>query len=209
MSFWFPNPDAIAATEQGVEWAPWVRYTRNPPVYDGKTTDEVAAYTPEERVLDAAVHEAGHAVLYMAAGHRVGGITVHEFGDYSHDGQAEVEYVPASGPWLPFALKDAGGERAVDRWLRETGLWTPGRAWVAERLAWRDRSQVHVIMRTCHNRELTFGQHWDRTDYTWITDRTDEALDKVWDQALTLADHVAKHRKITGEEAARIAGFTR
>ncbi|MFE3881788.1 hypothetical protein ACFXPQ_02485 [Streptomyces lydicus] len=45
--------------------------------------------------------------------------------------------------------------------------------------------------------------------YAWTMDRTDEALDLVWDQVLALAHHVAAHRQATGEEAARIAGFAR
>ncbi|MEU2403458.1 hypothetical protein ABZ609_03900 [Streptomyces rubiginosohelvolus] len=210
MSRWFANPDAITAPDD-VEWAPWVRYTRMPPVYDAPGTKEVAAYTPEEQALNSSVHESGHAVLYMAAGHRINSITLDPADGLQREAQASIDYEPgATGPWLDFVLKDAAGERAETRWLHETGRWTPGRAWVAERHAWHDRKHADEVVRTCHGRELTFnGDHGDWGDYAWIMDRADEALDPVWEQVLALAHYVAEHRRVTGEEAARITGFAR
>lgn len=76
-------------------------------------------------------------------------------------------------------LEYAAGERAATRWLHETGRWTPGRAWVAERHAWRYRKHADEGTRTCHGRELTCNGDWG--DYAWLMDRTDEALDPVWD----------------------------
>ncbi|TWD12937.1 hypothetical protein FB570_12186 [Streptomyces sp. T12] len=63
MSRWFANPDAIAAPHD-VEWAPWVRYTRMPPVYDAPGTKEVAAYAPEEQALNSAVHDRARGPLH-------------------------------------------------------------------------------------------------------------------------------------------------
>jgi hypothetical protein len=81
---------------------------------------------------------------------------------------------------------------------------------VAERHAWHDRKHADEVMKACHGRALTFsGDHSDWADYAWIMDRTDETLDPVWDQVLTLAHYVAEHRQITGEEAARITGLAR
>ncbi|MET8608907.1 hypothetical protein ABZV92_35785 [Streptomyces rubiginosohelvolus] len=170
--------------------------------------DAVAAYTPKEQKTNTAVHESAHAVVYMAAGYQVGEIALHEPGDQSYGGRAHVKYLAASGPWLDWAVTCAAGERAEIRWMRETGRWSSDRAWAAERLAWRDRSQVGEAYRSCHSRELTFdGDHDDWGDYAWVMDRTDEALDLVWDRVLTLADHVTVRQHLTGEEAARIAGL--
>ncbi|MFD9078219.1 hypothetical protein [Streptomyces erythrochromogenes] len=208
MSLWHANDDALALDAAEAEWAPWVRYTRTPPPATWTDTESASAYTPQERTLNSAVHEAAHAVLYMAEGYRIGGITLHAPDDDGHTGQAEVEYLPASGPWLGHVLAFAAGERAEVRWLWGTGRWTMARAWAAERLAWRDRSQVAHTLKTCHDRELTFnGDHQDWADYAWIMDRTDEALDPLWERILTLADHVAEHRHLSGQKAARIAGF--
>ncbi|MFE2693673.1 hypothetical protein [Streptomyces mirabilis] len=208
MSGWFTIP---AARDAEPAWPVWARYTRmSPPLYEVESTDSVAAYTPEEQALNTAVHEAAHAVLYMSGGYKIGGIVLHAPGDMSHLGRAQVDYLEASGPWQDFVLACAAGERAEDRWLRESGLWSADRAWVTECHAWRDRSQVAEVLQTCHNRALTFcGDHGDWGDYAWVMDRTDEALDRVWDQVLALTRYLVEHRTATGEEAARIAGFAR
>ncbi|MFE9398687.1 hypothetical protein [Streptomyces flavidovirens] len=207
---WHANSDALAALD-GDERAPWVRYTRNPPpLYDWEHigTDAVSAYTPEEQTMSTAIHEAAHAVVYMAAGYRIGHIALHEPEDHSHGGRAHVNYLPASGPWLDWAVTCAAGERAEDRWMRENGLWTPDRAWVSERLAWRDRSQLGSAYRDGSGKDLTFhGTHSDPGDYAWVMDRTDESLDPVWSNVLQLAHHVVEHRRIDGDEAAKVAGL--
>jgi hypothetical protein len=207
MSLWHANADVFTPRPDEPVWAPWSRYTRTPPPVAWKDTDGVTAYTPEEQLLNSAVHEAAHAVLYMAEGYQIGSIQLHvPAGDALI--RAEVEFLPAFGPWLGHALAFAAGERAEARWLLETERWTAGRAWAAERHAWNDRSRVAYLMLSCHGRELTFnGDHQDWADYAWVMDRTDEALDPLWDQVLTLADHVAEHRYVPGQEAARIAGF--
>ncbi|MFF7764232.1 hypothetical protein [Streptomyces griseorubiginosus] len=204
---WFDNADAIAAPDD-CAWAPWVRHTRVPPPDRWQDTDSVAAYTEDEQALNTGVHEAAHAVVYMAAGYQVEHIVLFAPDDLTRLGRAAVRYAPASGPWLDWAVTCAAGERAELRWMRETGRWSPERAWVAERLAWRDRSQVGAAYLDCHGRELTFhGDHDDWGDYAWVMDRTDEALDRVWDQVLALGCHLARHRRVTGGEAARIAGL--
>ncbi|MFB6884150.1 hypothetical protein ACFCY8_25310 [Streptomyces noursei] len=207
---WFVNSDAVAALGEA-EWAPWVRYTRAPPPsYDWECTDAVAAYTPEEQLLNSAVHEAAHAVVFMARGYQIRHIALHEQGDRRHGGRAHVTYLPASGPWVDWAVTCAAGERAEVRWMGESSRWSLERAWVAERLAWRDRSQIGAAYRDCYGKELTFhGDHDDSGDYAWVMDRTDEALVPVWDQVLTLAHHVADRRHVPGDQAARIAGFVR
>jgi hypothetical protein len=211
MSRWFANPDVLARPD---EQSRCVQCTRTAPVYqlDKEYTflAEVAGYTVRDKVMNTVVHEAGHAVVYMAAGYHVASIVIPPPDQPSRRGQAEIDYGEASGPWLPVALKEVAGERGEDRWLRETGRWTQGRAWVAEHTAWRDRNFVDHIMRTCHGRELAFnGDLGDEGDYAWFTDRTDEALDPLWEQVLTLADYLTEHPYITGDEAARVASFRR
>jgi hypothetical protein len=43
--------------------------------------------------------------------------------------------------WRGVILALAAAERAQDRWLRETGRWTPELAWVTERLSVHDRDE--------------------------------------------------------------------
>lgn len=207
MTRWFANSDAITTD---ADWAPWVRYTRTPPVYSAASTDEIAAYTPHEQLLNTSVHESAHAVLYMARGYRIRGISLDPPAEVRNYGRAAVTLDDAEGPWLDFALAAAAGERAETRWLHETNRWTQARAWVAERHAWLDRQYVDKVIRTCHGRALTFnGDRDDQFDYAWLMDRADEALEPVWGQILTLAEHIAAHRHATGKDAARIAGFAR
>lgn len=205
-SRWFLNADAI---DNDAERAPWVRYTRMPPPeYDWESIDAVSAYTPEEQALNTAVHEAGHAVVYMAAGHPITEIELHEPGDRRFGGRAHVSYGPMTGPWLDWVVTAAAGECAEVRWMRETGRWSVERAWASERLAWADRRQVDEAYQKVHGRRVTFkGDHDDWGDFAWVMDRADEALARVWDRVLTLAHHLTKHRKLTGAEAARVAGI--
>lgn len=206
MNAWFENPDVSSTPGHG--HAPWVSHTRNPPADEWACTDAVAAYTPEEQTLNSAIHEAAHAVVYMAAGYGVGHVALHDPTDRSYGGRAHVHYLPFSGPWLDWAVTCAAGERAEDRWLRRSGRWTSDRAWVSERLAWSDRRQLGLAYRDCYGKGLTFhGNHDDPGDYAWVMDRTDEALAPVWSKVLRLAHHVAERRYVDGNEAAEIAGF--
>ncbi|MGW3463722.1 hypothetical protein ACWDE9_30885 [Streptomyces olivaceoviridis] len=78
---------------------------------------------------------------------------------------------------------------------------------MAERHAWHDRMQAGHIMRIGHGRELTFdGDHGHWGDYAWIMDRTDEALDQVWDRVLTLQRH-RRHSEALPPTSGRGQGF--
>jgi hypothetical protein len=190
------------------EYAPWSLYTRHQPPAEWELTGQVQAYTAEQQIMNTAVHESGHAVAYLAHGLEVSSVAVHDPDADSGVSMGEVDCVPASGPMLSFVLPAAAGERAEDRWMRENGLWTSGRAWATERHAWMDRRHIAGLVSQAPGRELTFGVSPDSwSDHAWITTRVDEVLDPLWDRVLTLADYLAKHRYVTGDEAARIAGF--
>jgi DNA-binding SARP family transcriptional activator len=89
-------------------------------------------------------------------------------------------------------------------------LPAPPTAFIGRSAELARRTGFDVSCLPAHGRALTFsGDHSDWADYAWIMDRTDETLDPVWDQVLTLAHYVAEHRQITGEEAARITGLAR
>lgn len=209
---WHLNLDVYA---QQVD--PTVRYTRNPPPErphgaeeSGVDVFEITGYTPAEQFRGTCVHEAAHAVLRMNVGHRVKSITVPPVGGRelrSVNGQTVVEG-RARGPWLDFAIATAGGERAEDRWLREVGLWNVERAWVVERQARGDRADAVEMVRAGLDEELTFyGYHEVDTDYAWICDRADEALNMLWPRVIALGRYLAEHHLVDGATAARIAGF--
>lgn len=141
MTTWHRNYDNYACSVM-----PTLGLTRNPvpaawlapaPV----SVDQIMDLSPDQERRVVCTHEAAHAVMYMAYGHRVESVTVHADQE-THGHKAEVIPAPAYGEWSEFALYSACGERASDRWLREAGLWTPERAWAVEREAGRDREQT-------------------------------------------------------------------
>lgn len=205
---WCPNTDHFA---QHV--APTLRYTRNQPPrrWDslmGGDVDEIAALTPDQELQATAIRHAGFSVLYMAAGFRVDYILVHPVGSPAARGsKGYTMRAGGSGSWLGRAVAAAGHERAVDRWLRESGLWTPDRAWAAERLSADARAQAAEAVQYGLGCEMTFNGGGDEADYAWICDRADEALDARWPQVSALGQYVAEYSRVEGADAARIAGF--
>ncbi|SPE51870.1 hypothetical protein SNS2_1544 [Streptomyces netropsis] len=162
-----------------------------------------------------AVHEAAHAVLDFAFGIPVVEICVCDDLGAGADGEGggAAGWVRNGGQWrvpdVHYFAMCAAGERAQDRWLRETGLWTPERAWVEERAADSDRQQVAHALRHSRNKELTFGRTAaGAMDYATVQAAADAALAPLWDRVLRLAAAVDDHGHLTGRQAARHAGMT-
>jgi len=170
----------------------------------------IAAFTSAEDRAVTSVHEAAHVVLYLAAGYGVEYIEIHPADSLRPgDPKATTMVRGGSGPWLEYALAMAAGERAADRWVREAGLWSPLRGWALERLAAGDRVRVAEAVRAGLGREATFlGRRDDPADYAWICDRADEALDEhYWPKVVALGRHLVSHHRVSGAEAARVAGL--
>ncbi|HEY9370441.1 hypothetical protein [Streptomyces sp.] len=144
----------------------------------------------------AAVHELGHAVVWMAGGFHV--VTLGVGVEFS--GHAQIA---AASRWAttPLFAGLVAGERAVDRWLRETGLWTPSLAAMGELTAAHDRAAVFEM--EPHPRP-SFGD--GPVDYSVLHDLADEALDDVWDQVMTALPTLVHVGQMTGDQlASRIA----
>lgn len=210
---WHENPDPCARTV-----TPTVRYTRNAPserwldASTRTTIDEIAGFTPDEDAMVISVHEAAHAVFFMAAGHAIDYITVYPPGSAQagEHGKADTMPVDSRGewPWLDFAILHAGGERAADRYLRESRLWTPERAWAIERSAVKDRAEAARAVQHVLGRAMTYGaDRGEPGDYAWICDQTDQALSRYWPRVLDLGRYVFERRRVPGADAARVAGF--
>lgn len=206
MTTWFKNLDGYAR-----QTMPTLALTRNRPpdglrdAHLGVDVDAVADLAPEQEIDLTTTHEAAHAVVYMAAGHTLESITIHPVP--SRGNKATVVKNGGNGPWQEFAVCFAIGERAADRRLREMGLWTPTRAWAMERLAGDDRALTANVVAEVFGRDMTYGVSDEPSDYSWICNRADEALDKRWRQIRALAQYLVAHPSVTGTEAARAAGF--
>ncbi|MCX5158102.1 hypothetical protein OOK39_02150 [Streptomyces sp. NBC_00264] len=167
------------------------------PTVEGDSDD---CFSLTAHLLDyaRAIHEAGHAVAAL-----IGGAHLHH---------AQIVKGPATTPeggvthacnladGHAYATFSAAGERAVDRWLREDGLWTPDRAVVVEVGANGDRSSFLAI-----NPHVGFGDK--QIDYTVVHDLADNFLEQHWAAVTRVAHALTGHAHLEGDEIARIAGL--
>jgi hypothetical protein len=163
------------------------------PYFDHRTVGLAA----DQARTAQAVHELAHAVLWMAAG-----IHVVDAAIGTEEGIATGGPVPPHAG-LGCAVGLAAGERAEDRWLRETGLWTEERAAVAEVGAHRDRG---VILAADVQPRVTFGGG-DGYDYAHLHALADQALSLHWHRILTVAPYLVRATRLTGDEIAAHAGL--
>ncbi|MEU1779253.1 hypothetical protein ABZ545_07155 [Streptomyces abikoensis] len=202
MSTWHLNSDQPLYTRQP-EPEEWTRGTSA----SGFSFLRFDAATLRRSV---AVHEAGHAILDFASGIPV--VEIHLCDDLGKvPGEGGAAWVKCGSGWtvpcMSYLAMCAAGERALDRWMREEGLWTPDRAWVAERASTEDRRMADHAVRTSMGMELIYGPGIG-IDYADVQAAADTDLDPLWDRVLRLAAAVDEHGHLTGREAARYAGMT-
>ncbi|WP_275558531.1 hypothetical protein [Streptomyces sp. 5-6(2022)] len=170
-------------------------------------TWRVENFTEDQKLYGTAVHEAAHAVLLCAAGVPIHSITVRTMTDAAAASLPNGENT--RGPYK-VALYDlltglCAGERAEDRWLHQTNLWTPNRAWAIERHARNDRTMAYQAIQDTADLPLTYGQSSDWTDLAVIHDHTDQAIDRYWSNITDLADALITHRHLNAKQIVRIA----
>lgn len=160
-----------------------------------------------------AVHEAGHAALALHLGIRFTSVSVADDLGHGPDTPSASGSVECTGdltaPPCDVMLFAAAGERAADRWLRDTELWTPARAWVVEILADADRAVIDDVVRLLHPGGLTCGVSDDPSrDLAAIHDQADALLDRLWEQVGRVADALNERGRLTEEQAAEAAGLS-
>jgi hypothetical protein len=148
-----------------------------------------------------AFHEAGHAVIALAQGIGVDGVHLLPAED-------NVFHTVVSGKILQddgYLTMLAAGERASDRWLRETGVWTPERGWTAERCAEGDREEAAGF---AARRGLPFdltAHPWD--GWTQVCSWADGSLNHHWDRVVAVARALLEGTSLDAVDVARIAGL--
>lgn len=157
-----------------------------------------------------AVHEAGHAVLDLAYGIPVEEAQItEELGKGPGDGPAA--WVKTCGEWsvpyMRYAAMCAAGERAQDRWMREQSLWSPERAWCAERTATQDRDQAVEALKHCDMPVRFAHPTGPGVHYRAIQDVADAALDHLWPRVLRVAEALDDAGHLTGAHIAHHAGM--
>lgn len=154
-------------------------------------------------VRDAGVfHEAGHAVVGLVGGLGIDGV----FLSPGNDGKFMFHTVwSGSATWSSYATYLAAGERAADRWLRETGQWTPERAWSVERGARSDRNRA-VEVAAYFGRGFWIEAHpWD--GWTQVCAWADGSLDAHWDRVQSVAEALLADGELDAAGVARVTGL--
>jgi hypothetical protein len=143
-----------------------------------------------------AVHEAGHAVMYLTHGIPFAHMEIGSIGP-DNDGitaAGQVKSLPTfTATTRQMAMVLAAGECAQDRWLREQGLWTPERGWAVEVASRTDRHQIV---------DIDPGHDLDVLHHV-----TDRALDGLWDGVLRLGEALDRHGHLGYAQAAEAAGY--
>jgi hypothetical protein len=171
----------------------------------GELSNRAFGFTPEQSRVQTAVHELGHALVWLHHGVHVKRVSLRQEIRAGHavDGGAETGPVQDNSLMLGWALGLVAGERAVDRWLLAEGLWTPSRAAWAELSAKHDRDQV--LTSTIDPRPA-FGT--GGADYADLHELADQALAKVWERLLKAVPVLLLRKAISGAELARLSGLT-
>ncbi|MFJ7908221.1 hypothetical protein [Kitasatospora sp. NPDC096204] len=168
---------------------------------------------PDDLLRQAiSVHEAGHVAVMLHLGIPFKGVAMRDDLRAALNGgnTAEVDVtngfsVPLAGGLVMFAV----GERAQDRWLRETGRWTATRGWAAEAGALGDRREIYRAVREAFGKDLTFGASDDPCrDLAALHDHTDALLDTLWDRVMALAEALDRRGRLTAGQAAEAAGLS-
>lgn len=148
-----------------------------------------------------AFHEAGHAVIALAQGIGVDG--VHLLPAEENMFHTVVSGgIPRDSGYLTML---AAGERASDRWLRETGVWTPERAWAAERCAEGDREEA-VGFATRRGIPFDLTAHpWD--GWTQVCGWADGSLNYHWHRVCAVAAALLEGTSLDAKDVARVSGL--
>ncbi len=204
---WNPPATSVWHDDAIVNGAPYP--TRHPvPDWADYSGDLLVSLTDEQQDHMRAVHEAGHAVAALAADGYVHQAWIRRTADlrattdgltgaHQVGGNASVCSVPDG---RDFAVLMGAGERAEDRWLRGTGMWTPVLAAGVEYGAFTDRRAVLDL-----NPGLGFAG--GPGDFLIVHELADQLVAQHWDAITAVADALAERLHLTGDEIARLAGL--
>lgn len=148
-------------------------------------------------------HEAGHAVVGLVGGLGIDGVFLS-----AASGNPQMMFHTVwsgSASWTSYAAYLAAGERAADRWLRETGEWTPERAWSVERSARSDRNRAIEVAAEI-GKTLDIPAHpWD--GWTQVCSWADAMLDVHWGRVQAVAEALATEGALDATAVSRVTGL--
>lgn len=184
---WHPVSDADPGADHVIhtltpEPASW---TQGPV---GITTQDLIDLTPAQQRAALAHHEAGHAAVFTLCGVDVDRITYQETDDL----EARVHLVGGREYSVEALLIGlAAGWTAEVRWLEEAGLYTPVRAWAAERHAHTDQRQADRLCRDHYDAPLRYADpHTRYGDWQTASDAAHTILGPFWGVTARLAEEL-------------------
>jgi hypothetical protein len=140
----------------------------------------------EEMVKWTHIHEAGHAVASLAEGFELKHTEIFDEPRGASAGSTVIHVDDwfQNPPSLAFY---AAGERAIDRWLVNEGLWTPEMAVMAEASASADRVVGNYIWRLVEAHDMA-----------------DKMLAANWAAVVAVANELARAKRLSGEDVGDI-----
>lgn len=149
-----------------------------------------------------AIHEAGHVVASLRAGLGVDGV---HLGSSAEGHMFHAVHSGSITRWDGYMAMLAAGERAADRWLRETGQWTPERAWSVERGARSDRARA-IEFAADTDRTFDFLAHpWD--GWTLVCSWADGGLGAHWNRVMAVANTLLEEGSLDAAAVAQVTGL--
>lgn len=200
---WNPPTESVwhrDATINGLDYP-----TRHPvPAWaEDRGESLLSSLTDAQRDQMRAVHEAAHAVGILAGGGYLHQAWIRTTPDVRAAGIGSIAgrvngCAMRSG--LDVAIMSGAGERAEDRWLHETGLWSPAVAVGVEYGAYSDRLEVLAL-------NPTLGFDGGACDYLVVHHLADTFVAAHWDAITAVAPVLAERLELTGDEIADLAGM--
>ncbi|MFB7948956.1 hypothetical protein ACFC6L_29035 [Kitasatospora phosalacinea] len=201
------TPDAVRWYDDlTVNGVPYPTRHPVPPRFRTGTANARALFTADglseaQYTEMVAAHELGHALVWLAGGLHVPGLSTHADGQFG--GHTTVKATGAPDECRTQVLGVVAGELAQDRWLRESGLWSEDRAALVETTAVRDRwIALDRITPRPH-----FGGSGPGSDYTLIQAMAAQHLEHIWPLMATALPLLLRERVLTGRELADHLGL--
>jgi hypothetical protein len=183
----------------------WFRHP-SPPLGDWKYPGELLDLSDEDRWALTAYHEAGHAVAYEKLG--VGHVERVVMNGIDAEGEVTTRGI-SHCDFHEYAVAQAAGERASQRWLVEQGLYNPVRGWVVEVRGLLDRREAIKVAADQAPYRVSVGERFasrepgrgrDNVDWSYYQSGADLFVAQHWTDVSRTAQALLQTQQLTGDQ---------